>query len=200
MSSSLHVDPARALTVALPYDVDNLVDQLRLRSAGYSLTNLAAGLPRMHVHASEQGTAGNGLFNDCVKTLVPGAVIAILSSGHMAPKRNPNLVDGGRYVELTTGQFQKFHKKGPKCKAGYYGGSENEDNEGVIVEIDLKKRNSRIPKATILVAVKNIDHAREVLVYYDEDQKDLWTRQHRSAPSRSRGRGGGHIGIGRSGH
>ena len=46
-----------------------------------TINHLAQNMPNMIVQESAQGSAGYGLFNNTGKAIIPGQVLAILSSG-----------------------------------------------------------------------------------------------------------------------
>ena len=148
----------------LAKDVDELVMREVERIENNIVMNLARQMPRLAVKASEQGAAGLGLFNDTGSTILPGQVLAVLSSGTTysskpLPAQSPECGDAG-FVQLKGGGFQKYAKTAINGRHGFMGGAANEDKDGlnnaVIVEIDCKNSRNQHCIATVIISSANI--------------------------------------------
>ena len=177
-----HKRNTQMLPAQTDHDIMLEVEKIENRT----INHLAQNMPNMIVQESAQGSAGYGLFNNTGKAIVPGQVLAILSSGKkygsqpIQSSRDEHGAPGS--VLLKCGRFQAYSKTMPEGKHGYMGGAANEHSHGVnnavIVEIDSKTSDNKHSTATVIISSSQIDPAAEVLVNYGEDPEGHWT--HRS--------------------
>jgi len=177
-------------TLMLPAQTDHDIMLEVEKIENRTISNLAQNMPNMIVQESAQGSAGYGLFNNTGKAILPGKVLALLSSGKKYGSqpfqsiRDEHGAPGS--VLLKCGRFQAYSKTMPEGKHGYMGGAANEDRHGlnnaVIVEIDSKTSDNKHSTATVIISSKHIGPAAEVLVNYGEDPEGHWTHRSLGCP------------------
>ena len=174
----------------LPAQTDNDIMLEVEKIENRTISNLAQNMPNMIVQESGQGSAGFGLFNNTGLAILPGKVLALLSSGKKYDSQPIQRISdehgAAGSVQLKCGRFQAYLKTMPEGKHGYMGGAANEDRHGlnnaVIVEIDCKTSDNKNSTATVIISSKHIGPAAEVLVNYGEDPEGHWTHRSLGCP------------------
>jgi len=181
-----HKRNTQMLPAQTDHDIMLEVEKIENRT----ISNLAQNMPNMIVQESGQGSAGFGLFNNTGLAILPGKVLALLSSGKKYDSQPIQSISDEHgapgSVLLKCGRFQAYSKTMPEGKHGYMGGAANEDRHGlnnaVIVEIDSKTSDNKHSTATVIISSKHIGPAAEVLVNYGEDPEGHWTHRSLGCP------------------